>query len=65
MRNRIKERREKLGLNRVQVAAASGLSFQSIINHEAALQTPNLDTARRIAAALKTTVDDLWPQVGA
>jgi len=57
----LRARREALGLKPVQVAAAADISLQQVINLEAGKNTPGLDTARRLAAALDTTIEALFP----
>ena len=62
--NRIKEYRNRAGLTLAQVAQALGVSRQAVAHLEDGdyLYDPRLDTARRLAAALGATVDDVFPQ---
>ncbi len=59
---RLAQRRGALGLSQEQVARRAGCSLRTYIRHEhQELDALQVDTARRIAAALETTVDALWP----
>lgn len=43
------------------LAAAAGLTAHQVWRIENGLQTPDWPQAARLAAALNTTPDDLWP----
>lgn len=60
--NPIRQRRDHLGLTQQQLADASGLTFQRISQLERGVRdykTMQVDSALRIARALKTTVEKL------
>ena len=60
--NPIRQRRDFLGLTQQQLADASGFTFQRISQLERGVRdyrTMQVDTAIRIARALKTTVEKL------
>jgi transcriptional regulator with XRE-family HTH domain len=60
--SRVKEVREARGLRQEELAARAGISFSYVRQLEAADRpTPGLDIARRIADALETTIDALFP----
>lgn len=60
--NRLQERRSELGVSQIQLAAKADISLSQVQNLESGKNTPNLATARRVADALDTTVDALWPK---
>lgn len=47
-----------------QVAAAAGIAVGYLHDLEFARKRPGLDVARRLAKALGTTVDDIFPEDG-
>ena len=53
--------RRQRGLSQVQLAARIEMNPSYLARMERGEMRPRLDTARRIAAALSTHVDDLWP----
>lgn len=58
----IRARRDALGLRMVRVAADAGISVQALWAIETGrTQSPSLDVARRLAGALDTDVDSLFP----
>jgi transcriptional regulator with XRE-family HTH domain len=60
--SRVKERREALGMRREGLAAKAGVSLSFILQLESQNPPdPSLDRSRRIARALDTTVDKLFP----
>jgi transcriptional regulator with XRE-family HTH domain len=59
----IQARRLELGLRVEDVAAKSGVSYRTVLRIESGLN-PQLDTLRRIAAALDIGADDLLRQAG-
>ncbi len=61
MSSRVREFREARGLRREDVASRAGVSYETVRKLEADMHTPGLEMARRIAAALDATVDELWP----
>jgi putative molybdopterin biosynthesis protein len=56
----LRARRELLGLSQVALAAAVGLSRQSLSAVEAGRSQPGVDVALRLAAALECRVEDLF-----
>jgi molybdate-binding protein/DNA-binding XRE family transcriptional regulator len=58
--NGLRTRRERLGLSQVALAAAVGLSRQSLSAIEAERSQPGVDVALRLAAALECRVEDLF-----
>lgn len=61
MDNKLKAWRVAKGLRPEVVASAAEISLQTLWNYEAGRFCPNLITARRLAAVLETTVDELFP----
>lgn len=59
--SQLKQIREGKGLRREQVAAAAGISLQYVRDLEDDKSNPSLPIARKVAAALGVTVDDVWP----
>lgn len=58
----MKQARERLGRRREEVAAKAEISFEYVRRLESEdPPTPGLDVARRIAEALDSSVDDLFP----
>ncbi|NJK88784.1 MAG: helix-turn-helix domain-containing protein [Myxococcales bacterium] len=62
--NRVRELRERLGLSQVELAAAVGLSRQTIGLIEAGRTAPSVDVALRLSKALDGTVDTLFGDAG-
>jgi len=60
LRNRVRERRTAGGLTQYDLAQSAGLTRQSIIAIEKGRFTPSIATALALAAALGTTVDELF-----
>jgi len=58
--NRVRSTRVALGLSQATLAATTRLSRQSIGAIEAGRATPAVDVALRIAAALDSSVEDLF-----
>jgi transcriptional regulator with XRE-family HTH domain len=50
------------GLSQRQLAEKVGLSHQRIAQYEAGEGTPSLKTARKLADALRVTIDLLYPE---
>jgi putative molybdopterin biosynthesis protein len=63
--NRVRERREALGLSQVALAAAAGVTRQSVSAIEAGRATPGVDVALRLAKALDGRVEDLFGEAAA
>ena len=59
--SRVKEVRKCLGLTQKQVALKSRLSVRGYQRIEAGERRPMVQTAQRIAEALNTTVEELFP----
>jgi putative transcriptional regulator len=58
--NRVRERRTSLGLTQGQLAAAVGVSRQSINSIERGRYTPSLPLALRFARVFECSVDELF-----
>jgi len=54
-----------MGLSRDELALRAELSGEYVRRLELGLHTPTLEIARRLADALQTTVDVLWPPLPA
>lgn len=50
------------GLTQVELASKAGVTRQYIRNLEIGESMPSLDVARRIAEALGTDVNEIWPR---
>lgn len=57
---RIKARRNELGISQQALAVATDVSRQTIISMEQGNYAPSVHLAIRVAAALEVTVEDLW-----
>jgi DNA-binding XRE family transcriptional regulator len=62
---KVRELRERRGMSREALADAAGCSVQTVMLLERSAHCPKLSTARRVAAALSVTVDELFPPVAA
>ena len=51
-----------MSLSQRELAKLSGVSQTHITNLENGTRVPTITTARKIASALNTTVDDLFPR---
>ncbi len=60
MHNKIKERREKLGMTQEELAKAAGISRPFLSTVETGVAVPTVAKAADIAAALCVTVDELF-----
>ncbi len=60
--NELRATRERLGLRPEIIAGKADISLVYYRRLEAGLSKPTLPVARRVAAALESTVDVLWPQ---
>lgn len=58
--NNLKKRREELSLTQKQVADATKVSIRLYQYYEKDEKEPGVRTAKRIAAALKTTMEELF-----
>ena len=58
--NNLKKRREELSLTQKQVADAAKVGIRLYQYYEADRKEPSVRTAKRIAEALKTTVEKLF-----
>lgn len=61
MPNNIRVRREALGWDRQRLAREARISYPYVVKLEADENSPSLPIARRLAAALRTSVDRLFP----
>lgn len=59
--NGIREAREAAGMSPTELAFHMGMSQSSAWRYENGKQTVTLEVARRFAAVLETTVDELFP----
>ena len=59
--NNLKLHREKLGLTQVQVAQKTGMNERQYQKYEYDKREPGVRMAVRIAKALNTTVEELYP----
>ena len=57
---RIKVRRNELGMSQQTLAKATDVSRQTIISMEQGNYAPSVYLALRVAKALDATVEDLW-----
>jgi len=57
---RIKARRNELGMSQQTLAKATDVSRQTIISMEQGNYAPSVYLALRVAKALDATVEDLW-----
>ena len=57
---KLKAERRKKGLTQVQVAEQAKVSIRAYIQYEAGERIPRADTAKLIAKALDSTVEDLF-----
>jgi putative transcriptional regulator len=57
VRNRVKEQRTQRGLSQAELAAALGVSRQTVISIESGRYLPSLPLAFRIARFFNVTVD--------
>ena len=60
MRNRVRERRTQQGLSQAELAAALGVSRQTVISIENGRYLPSLPLAFRIARFFDLTVDKMF-----
>ena len=60
MKNRVRERRARLGMSQAGVAAALGVSRQTVIAIESGRYSPSLPLAFRIARFFDSTVDEMF-----
>ncbi len=60
LHNRVRELRSERGLTQADLGEIVGLTRQSIIAIEKGRFTPSIHTALMLAAALNTTVDELF-----
>jgi putative transcriptional regulator len=59
-RPRLREVRVQAGLTQTDLAGLTGFRQPHIARWESGKQLPRVDTALRLAAALKTTVEAIW-----
>lgn len=59
--NRVREHRRLVGLTQAQLATAGQVSRQSIVSVERGDYAPSVYLALRLAVALGTTVETLFP----
>lgn len=61
MHNKIRERREELGMTQEELAKAAGISRPFLSTVETGTAVPTVAKAADIATALRTTIDELFP----
>ena len=61
MKNNLSSRRKELKLTQVQIANAIGVSESHYQSYEYGAHIPSVYVALRIARALDTTVEELFP----
>ena len=60
MYTKLKKRREERGLTQVEIAKKAGISWRAYQTYEAGGRIPKADTAKLIAEALDSTVEELF-----
>jgi putative transcriptional regulator len=60
MRNRVREERTQRGISQAEIAAALGVSRQTVISIENGRYSPSLALAFRIARFFDSTVDKMF-----
>ena len=60
MQNRVREMRSERNLSQVELAAALGVSRQTVISIERGRYSPSLPLAFQIARFFDSTVDDMF-----
>ena len=60
MNKKMKLRRVEMGFTQKDLAEKAGLSRASIVQIERGTQIPSVETAERIANALKTTLEKIF-----
>lgn len=56
----VRARRRQIGLTQQELAAAAGVSRQTIISMETGDYAPSVYLALKVAGALETSVEALW-----
>jgi putative transcriptional regulator len=64
VQNRVKEQRTQRGLSQAELAAALGVSRQTVISIESGRYLPSLPLAFRIARFFNVTVDKMFDPEG-
>lgn len=59
-KTKLKAKRQKEGLTQVEVAEKANTSIRSYKSYESGERAPRVDTAKLIAKALNSTVDELF-----
>lgn len=59
-KTKLKAKRQKEGLTQVEVAEKANTSIRAYKQYESGERIPRVDTAKLIAKALNSTVDDLF-----
>ena len=60
MYTKLKKRREERGLTQVEIAKKAGISWRAYQTYEAGDRIPKADTAKLVAKALDSTVEELF-----
>ena len=60
MYTKLKKRREERGLTQVEIAKKAGISWRAYQTYEAGDRIPKADTAKLLAKALDSTVEELF-----
>jgi putative transcriptional regulator len=58
--NRVRERRQELGLTQEELGAATSVTRQTIISLEKGGYAPSVELALKIARELNATVEDIF-----
>ena len=58
---KVLERRRRLGFSQAQLAELAGMTQQAVSAIETGSVSPRITTARRIAVALRTDLESLFP----
>lgn len=61
LENKVRERRQELGMTLEQLSKASGVPVSTLAEIEEKGREPRVRNAQLIAAALGKSIDELWP----
>lgn len=63
VKTKLKTTRQKQGLTQVQIAEKAGISTRQYQRYEAGERMPRADTAKLIAKALNSTIEELFSDI--